>query len=100
MCAYSALGVDVRDVCCHTRASHDVVQGQLADSRVELQEEGKWLANATCGAEDSNLGCLQHVLRQPMFSSVLNEVRLYSPTLAAVAEKLLRCAALKTDRET
>lgn len=41
-----------------TRSAADVVESQLGNTRVHLQQEGKRLANATSGAEDSNLGKL------------------------------------------
>ena len=56
---YDALGVDVRDIGGNTWATLDVVQRKLADSRVELKEEGQRLTNATSGTEDGDLGGLQ-----------------------------------------
>lgn len=37
----------------------DIVEGKLADARVELEEERQRLANATTGAEHDDLGELQ-----------------------------------------
>ena len=39
----------------------DVVEGQLGDPRVELEQQGEGLANATSGTEDGDLGRLQHI---------------------------------------
>lgn len=55
---YVALGVDVANVGGDTRATLNVVQSELRDTRVELQEEGEGLADTTSRAKDSNLGGL------------------------------------------
>ena len=39
-----------------TRATSDVIEGELGDARVELEEEGERLADTTAGTEDDNLG--------------------------------------------
>jgi hypothetical protein len=41
-----------------TGCEPDVVEGKLADSRVELQQEGQRLANATGSTENSDFGRL------------------------------------------
>lgn len=56
---YDALGVDVRDVSSDTWAALDIVQSELADARVELQQQGQRLADTTGGTEDGDLGCLK-----------------------------------------
>jgi hypothetical protein len=57
--SYSALGVDVADICGNTGSALDIVKGELAHARVELKKEGQRLANATAGAEDDDLGKLE-----------------------------------------
>lgn len=42
----------------NTRATLDIVQSELRDTRVELQEEGEGLADTTSRAKDSDLGGL------------------------------------------
>lgn len=42
-----------------TRSHADIVQGKLSHSRVELEQQGQRLANATSGTEDGHLGQLQ-----------------------------------------
>lgn len=42
-----------------TRSHADVVQGKLSHSRVELEQQGQRLANATGSTEDGHLGQLQ-----------------------------------------
>jgi hypothetical protein len=39
-----------------TRATSDVIEGELGDARVELEEEGERLADTTAGTENDNLG--------------------------------------------
>jgi hypothetical protein len=96
---YHALGVDVAnvgsDTCSavslrsmvdadsnwRTGGEADVVEGELANTRVELEEERERLANTTGGTEDGDLGGLQspcqymcsqwHPLRCPLSSKKL-----------------------------
>lgn len=42
-----------------TRATADVVEGELSDEGVELEEEGERLADAAGGTEDGDLGELE-----------------------------------------
>lgn len=42
----------------HTRATLDIIEGELSNTGVELQEEGEGLANATTGTENGDLGGL------------------------------------------
>lgn len=42
-----------------TRSHADIVQGELSHSRVELEQQGQRLANATSSTEDGHLGQLQ-----------------------------------------
>lgn len=42
-----------------TRSHADIVQGKLGHSRVELEQQGQRLANATSSTEDGHLGQLQ-----------------------------------------
>lgn len=42
-----------------TRSHADIVQGKLSHSRVELEQQGQRLANATSSTEDGHLGQLQ-----------------------------------------
>ena len=102
VCAYSALGVDVANIRADTRGALDVVQRKLTHARVELEEERQRLANPATGTENSDLGCLDHVMLLVVVSSCDP-----SPmagiadalTLAAVAEKALRWAAApRTER--
>ena len=58
-CTYVALSVDVRDICGHARTPDDIVQRELADSGVELQEEGERLADTTRGTKDGDFGSLE-----------------------------------------
>ena len=51
-----ALGVDVGEISTDTGGAADIVESKLGDSGVELEEEGKGLANATGGTEDGDLG--------------------------------------------
>lgn len=44
-----------------TGGEADVVEGQLADARVELEQQRERLANATGGTEDGDLGGLRAV---------------------------------------
>ena len=44
------------DVGSNTRGPTDVVEGKLGDMGVELEEEGKRLADTSAGAEDGDLG--------------------------------------------
>jgi len=98
--SYGALGVDVRDVSADTRSALDVVEGEIADSWVELEQEGQRLANATAGTEDDDLGGLSH--------SVVSQCRPRESdcgsgrirTLAADALKALRWTALRSDCDT
>lgn len=51
----------------HTRATLDIVEGELSNTGVELQEEGEGLANATTSTENGDLGGLyiqssQHIV--------------------------------------
>lgn len=55
---YHALGVDVRDISSDTRRTLDIEERELADARVELEEEGERLANPAASTEDSDLGKL------------------------------------------
>lgn len=55
---YSALSVDVRDIRRDTRRALDVEEGELADPRVELEEEGQRLSDATRSTEDGDFGGL------------------------------------------
>jgi hypothetical protein len=77
---YLALGVDVANVgsdtytmllagnwrgsdgCGRTGSKTDVVEGELADSGVELKEQRQRLANATGGTEDGDLGRLHGII--------------------------------------
>jgi hypothetical protein len=61
-----ALGVDVRDVCRNARTTNHIVQRKLADSRIELQEKGERLTDATRGTEDRDFGSLEAFSSQPM----------------------------------
>ena len=45
-----------------TGGEADVVEGELANARVELEEEGERLANTTGGTEDGDLGGLQFTM--------------------------------------
>ena len=77
--SYLALGVDVAnvgsDTCrasfskrsmlngCQRRPKHtwskaDIVEGKLANPGVQLEQQRQWLANATSGTENSDLGVL------------------------------------------
>lgn len=47
-----------------TRATLDVVEGELGNTGVELQKEGEGLANATGGTEDGDLGGLDGAKKQ------------------------------------
>lgn len=49
----------VSDVRRRTRATADVIESKLRNTGVELQQERERLANATSGAEDSDLGGLK-----------------------------------------
>jgi len=49
------------DVRGRTGSKTDIVESELADSGVELEEEGQRLANATGSTEDGDLGRLHHV---------------------------------------
>lgn len=51
-----ALGVDVRDIGGDTWCTLDIVEGELADSWIELEQEGERLADSAAGAENSDLG--------------------------------------------
>lgn len=42
-----------------TRATADVVEGELSNEGVELEEEGERLADAAGGTEDGDLGELE-----------------------------------------
>ena len=44
---YSTPGIDMADIRGNTGTANDVVQGKLADPRVELQEERQRLSNAS-----------------------------------------------------
>lgn len=48
-----------------TGGEADVVEGELANARVELEEQGERLADTTGGTEDGDLGGL-HSLHQHM----------------------------------
>jgi len=48
----------VRDIRRNTRSTLDIVQGELADTRVELEEQGERLADTAGGAEDGYFGGL------------------------------------------
>jgi hypothetical protein len=45
-----------------TGSKTDVVEGELADSWVELQEQRQRLTDTTSGTENGDLGVLIHVL--------------------------------------
>ena len=47
-----------------TRSSPDIVQSQLSDARVQLEEKGERLANATSSTEDGDLGQLKKSICQ------------------------------------
>ena len=55
---YLALGVDVRDISRDTGCALDIEKGELADTRVELQEEGQRLSDTTGGTENGDFGGL------------------------------------------
>lgn len=57
-----ALGVDVRDVCGDTGGADNIVKGELADARVELQEERERLPDPTAGTEHCDFGGLYIIL--------------------------------------
>lgn len=42
-----------------TRGTTDIVEGELGDSRVELEEERERLADAASGTKDGNFGELK-----------------------------------------
>ena len=97
--AYLALGVDVPDIRRDTRCTLDIVERELAHSRVELEEEGQRLANTTAGTENGDFGSLCcFVVSGDCFFDFNGWWMLL--TLAAVAEKALRWAAAapKTER--
>ena len=48
----------MRDIRRDTGCALDIEKGELADTRVELQEEGQRLSNTTGGTENGNLGGL------------------------------------------
>ena len=43
----------------HTRATTDIIEGELSDTGVQLKQEGQRLANATTGTQDGDLGGLR-----------------------------------------
>ena len=49
----------MRDIRGNTWAALDIVEGKLAHPRVELEEEGQGLTNATGSTENGDLGGLQ-----------------------------------------
>jgi hypothetical protein len=77
------LGVDVRDVCRNARTTNDIVQRKLADSRIELQEKGERLTDATRGTEDRDFGSLEAFSKSA--NAIEDEVDCYSK-----AARLLR----------
>lgn len=95
--SYRALGVDVADISGNTGCHADIVEGELADTWVELQEKGERLTDTTGGTEDDDLG---ELLDKHRVSSCLLAMRLGRPrkldeilTLLAVAEKARRWKA-------
>ena len=48
----------MRDIGGNTRPTDDVVEGELADPRVELQQEGQRLPDPTCRPEYGDFGGL------------------------------------------
>lgn len=42
----------------YTRASTNIIQGQIGDSRVQLQKQRQRLPDATSSAKDGDLGVL------------------------------------------
>jgi hypothetical protein len=49
----------VAQISSDTRATADIIEGKLRNTGVELEQERERLANATSGAEDSDLGGLK-----------------------------------------
>lgn len=49
----------MRDICRNARTTNDIVQRKLADSGIQLQEEGERLTDATRGAKDRDFGSLK-----------------------------------------
>lgn len=85
------------DISGNTGCHADIVEGELADTWVELQEKGERLSDTTGGTEDDDLG---ELLDKHRVSSCLLAMRLGWPrklgeilTLLAVAEKARRWKA-------
>ena len=79
---FSAPAADQR-----TRTEFDIIEGQLADTRVELHQQGQRLTDTTSGTENGNLGGLCHM----MVSSIeFDELMEIERTCLAVAEKARR----------
>jgi hypothetical protein len=103
----------VADISGDTRATSDVIEGELGDARVELEEEGERLADTTAGTENNNLGELdggtismvsQCFLANGAIAAISAE-RLFvllgcALTLLADAEKARRWTAPEMDCET
>lgn len=110
---YSALGVDVADISGNAGGTANVEEGEVGDTRVELEEERQRLADSAAGTEDSNLGELHGSIdvsgcarsssmagQSPFDLIVLFCWELSSLTLLAEAEKARRWTAPTTDCET
>jgi len=63
--SYGAPCVDMRDIGRNTWSAHDIVEGEVADARVELQEEREGLSDSSRRAEDCDFGSLS--IRQNVF---------------------------------
>ena len=63
--SYGAPCVNMRDIGRNTRSADDIVEGEVADARVKLQEEGEGLSDSSCRAEDCDFGGLS--IRQIVF---------------------------------
>jgi hypothetical protein len=79
--SYSALGVDVANVGGHTRRETDIVEAEFGDARVELQEEGQRLSNATCCTEDDDFGRLEDWGQYELVSDVATIPRFQSTAM-------------------
>lgn len=61
-----------------TWASTDIVESEVSNARVELEEEGQRLANATGGTEDGDLGELDWACQ--LHTALLRPSAVYAET--------------------
>jgi hypothetical protein len=53
---YRAIGIDVADICSHARCATDIVEAERGHQRVDFEEQGERLADASTRAEHSDFG--------------------------------------------